>query len=126
MAENKVIYVAYAEEDKRQRDLLVDLHLDTSKPYRFVDIPVGDINDEKWKANVRKNVVKSDGVIAIISKHTLSSGGQKWEIECASDEEKKMIGLWAYNDDTTRPGVIERYRTIHWTKEDISRFIDSL
>lgn len=126
MNEKKVIYVAYANQDKKRRDQLKDIRLDTQKSFRFVDIPEGDVQDEKWKERVRKNVTKSDGVIALISKHTLSSGGQRWEIECACDEDKKIIGLWAYDDDTTRPAVIERYRTIHWTKEDISRFIDSL
>jgi hypothetical protein len=126
MVDKKVIYVAYANEDKKRREELDEIRLETTRPYRFVDLPDGDIHDEKWKERVRKNVTKSDGVIALISKHTLSSGGQRWEIECACDEEKKIIGLWAYDDDTTRPAVIERYRTVHWTKEDISRFIDSL
>lgn len=126
MIDKKVIYVAYANEDKKRRDQLNGIHIDTTRPFKFVDLPEGDIHDDKWKEKVRKKVMQSDGVIALISKHTLSSGGQRWEIECASDEEKKMIGLWAYDDDTTRPAVIERYRTVHWTKEDIGSFIDSL
>ncbi len=126
MSNKKVIFVSYADEDKGKRDLLRDIPLNTTTPFRFVDVPDGDVHDEKWRDGVRKSILKSDAVIALISKNTLSSLGQRWEIDCASDEEKEMIGLWAYDDDTTRPGIIERYRTIHWTKEDISRFIDSL
>lgn len=126
MSEKKVIFVSYAGEDKGKRDLLEDVSLKTTTPFQFVDMPDGDVHDEKWRERVRKRILKADAVIALISKHTLTSLGQRWEIDCASDEEKKMIGLWAYDDDTTRPGIIERYRTIHWTQEDISRFIDSV
>lgn len=126
MSNKKVIFVSYADEDKDKRNLLKDIPLTTANPFQFVDVPDGDVHDEKWREKTRNRILKSDAVIALISKHTLTSLGQRWEIDCASDEGKEMIGLWAYDDDTTRPAVIERYRTIHWTKEDISRFIDSL
>ena len=49
--------------------------------------------------------------------------GQKWEIECAQDEEKPILGLWAYtNDRTTIAGI----STVTWSDKNIGDFIDSL
>jgi len=54
-----------------------------------------------WKNKVRTRIKKSDGVIVLVSKNSLSSDGQKWEIECAKGEHKKILGIWAYKDDRT-------------------------
>ena len=62
-------------------------------------------------------------MIALVSASSLSSSGQKWEIACAKEEGKKVLGLWIYTDDrTSLPGV----RTVVWTWDAISNFIDSL
>ena len=53
---------------------------------------------EEWKARVRTRICRSDGVIALVSKNSLSSSGQKWEISCAKEEQKKIRGIWAYTD----------------------------
>ena len=49
--------------------------------------------------------------------------GEKWEIGCAREEGKKVLGIWAYSDDRTDlPGV----RTVSWTWSHIEDLIDSL
>lgn len=59
--------------------------------------------DKDWKDRVCTRIRRSDGVIALVSKNTLTSSGEKWEINCAIAENKKLIGLWAYSDDRTYP-----------------------
>ena len=79
--------------------------------------------DTAWKDRVRTRIRRSDGVIALISKNSLNSSGQKWEIQCATEEKKLLRGIWAYSDDRTNiPGV----PTFMWTDKNISDFIDSL
>ena len=79
--------------------------------------------DKEWKEKVRTRIKRSDGVIALVSKNSLTSSGQKWEIECAKDEKKPIRGIWAYKDDrTTFPGIT----TYEWSDKNISDFIDSL
>lgn len=76
-----------------------------------------------WKEKVRTRIKRSDGIIVLVSKNSLSSSGQKWEIQCAKEEKKKILGVWAYKDDRTN---IEGVSTKVWTWDNITNFIDSL
>jgi hypothetical protein len=58
-----------------------------------------------------------------VSKNSLSSSGQKWEIACAREERQMVLGIWAYTDDRTN---MEGVRTVVWTWDAIKDFIDSL
>lgn len=62
-------------------------------------------------------------MIALVSKNSLTSSGQKWEIACARDEGKRVLGVWVYKEDRTN---IEGVRTVVWTWDAIAKFIDSL
>jgi hypothetical protein len=121
-----VIFIAFAIEDERQRDLLKGQSLNTKTPFEFVDMSVKEPYDADWKERVRTRIRRSDGVIALVSQNTLNSNGEKWEIECAKTEKKKLIGLWAYTNDRTSPTVLAGYRVIPWTWDGIASFIDSL
>ncbi|MGL6395327.1 TIR domain-containing protein [Aeromonas veronii] len=79
--------------------------------------------ETEWKSKVRTRIKRSDGVIALISKNSLNSSGQMWEITCAREEGKKVIGIWAYSDDRTN---IEGVRTVVWSWDAIKNFINSL
>lgn len=123
MADKKVIFVAFAIEDERQRDFLKGQSLNTRSPFEYVDMSVKEPYDSNWKERVRTRIRRSDGVIALVSKNSLSSTGQKWEITCAKEEGKKVLGVYAYtNDRTNLVGV----NTVVWTWDAIKKFIDSL
>ena|ERR1700682_936182 len=126
MADKKVVFIAFAIEDERQRDFLKGQSLNTKTPFEFIDMSVKEPYDSDWKDRVRTRIRRSDGVIALVSKNTITSSGEKWEIGCAREEKKKLIGLWAYSDDRTRPSELTEYSTIEWTWEGIARFIDTL
>lgn len=123
MAEKKVVFIAFAIEDKTQRDFLRGQALHEDSPFEFIDMSVKEPYDSNWKERVRTRIRRSDGVIALVSKNSLSSSGQKWEIACAIEEGKSLLGVWAYKDDrTSLPGV----PTVVWTWPAIQNFIDSL
>ena len=123
MADTKTVFVAFAIEDKTQRDLLKGQSLHPRAPYEFTDMSVKEPYDSGWKEKVRARIRRSHGVIALASRNSLTSSGQKWEIQCAQDEDKPFLGIWAYaNDRTPLVGV----RTVVWTDANIARFIDSL
>jgi hypothetical protein len=126
MADKKVVFVAFAIEDVTQRDFLKGQSLNTASPFEYVDMSVKEPYDSAWKERVRARIRRSDGVIALVSKNTLTSSGEKWEIACAEEEGKKIIGLWAYSDDRTKPSVLNGYRIIAWTWDGVAKFIDSL
>jgi hypothetical protein len=123
MADKKVVFIAFAIEDERQRDFLKGQSLNTKSPFEYVDMSVKQPYDNEWKDRVRTRIRRSDGVIVLVSKNSLTSTGQKWEIECAREEGKKIRGIWAYtNDRTDLAGV----NTKVWTWDNIKDFIDSL
>ena len=123
MADKKMVFVAFAIEDERQRDFLKGQSLYTDSPFEYIDMSVKQPYDKEWKERVRTRIKRSDGVIALVSKNSLTSSGQKWEIQCAKEEGKKVRGIWAYtNDRTDLVGV----NTKVWTWDNIKDFIDSL
>lgn len=123
MADKKVVFIAFAIEDEKQRDLLKGQSLHTKSPFEYIDMSVKEPYDKDWKDRVRTRIKRSDGIIALLSKNSLKSSGQKWEIQCAKEEGKKIRGIWAYSDDRTD---LEGVYTKVWTWDNIKDFIDSL
>ncbi|WP_315812434.1 MULTISPECIES: TIR domain-containing protein [unclassified Bradyrhizobium] len=123
MAGKKVVFVAFAIEDERQRDFLKGQALNTASPFEYIDMSVKEAYETDWKEKVRTRIKRSDGVIVLVSKNSLKSSGQKWEIDCAREEKKKVRGIWAYTDDRTK---LEGVNTAVWTWDNITSFINSL
>jgi hypothetical protein len=123
MADKKVVFVAFAIEDERIRNMIKGQSLNTKSPFEYIDMSVKEAYDEEWKKRVRTRILRSDGVLVIVSKNSLISSGQKWEIQCAKDEGKKVRGIWAYKEDRTN---LLGVNTIVWTWDNIANWIDSL
>jgi hypothetical protein len=123
MADRKVVFVAFAIEDERQRDFLKGQTLATACPFEYIDMSVKEAYDTDWKERVKTRIRRSDGLIALVSKNSLTSSGQKWELSCAKDERKKVLGVWAYTDDRT---TLSGTEAVVWTWAAIKGFIDSL
>lgn len=123
MASKKTIFVAFAIEDEKIRNMIKGQSLNTESPFEYIDMSVKDAYDDEWKKKVRTRILRSDGVLVIVSKNSLSSSGQKWEINCTKEEKKKMRGIWAYKDDRTN---LEGVNTMVWTWDNIASWIDSL
>lgn len=123
MADKKVIFVAFSMEDVKSRDLLRGQSLHTKSPFEYVDMSVKEPYDKDWKDRVRTRIKRSDGIIVLVSNNSLTSSGQKWEIACAKEERKRIMGLWIYKDDRTD---ILGVATKVWTWDNITNFIDSL
>lgn len=123
MADKKIIFVAFAMEDERTRDFLRAQSLNTSSPFEYIDMSVKEAYDTEWKTKVRTRIKRSNGVIAMVSKNSLSSSGQKWEIQCAKEEGKPILGMWCYKDDRTN---LVGVNTKAWSWDNIKAFIDSV
>lgn len=123
MADKKVVFVAFAMDDVRQRDFLKGQSLHPRAPYEFIDMSVKEPYDNDWKIRVRTRIRRSNGVIALISKNSLKSSGQKWEIQCAKEEKKPLRGIWAYSDDRTN---VVGVATCVWSDKNVSDFINSI
>ena len=123
MPDKKVVFVAFAIEDESMRDMLKGHTLHPLNPYEYIDMSVKEAYETDWKEKVRTRIRRSHGVIALLSKNSPSSSGQKWEVECAKAEGVPVYGLWIYKDDrTTIPGVAGHV----WTWDGVAGFIDGL
>ena len=123
MADKKMVFVAFAIEDERQRDFLKGQSLNTRSPFEYVDMSVKEAYSSGWRERVRTRIRRSDGVVALVSKYSLASSGQKWEVACAREEGKRVLGIWAYRDDRTE---VLGVRTVAWSWDSIADFVDSL
>lgn len=123
MADKKVVFVAFAIEDESIRNMIKGQSLNTDSPFEYIDMSVKEAYDKEWKEKVRTRIIRSDGVLVIVSKNSLSSSGQKWEIQCAKEEKKKIRGIWAYKEDRTELAGVN---TMVWTWPNIAAWIDSL
>jgi len=122
----KRIFIAFAKEDESQRNLLKGQSLHTDSPFEYVDLSVKEPYQTEWKERVRTRIRSSDGVIVLVSRHTAAAAGQLWEIRCAIEEGKPVVGLWAYSSDHTRPSAMAGVRIIEWSWPAIASFIDAL
>jgi hypothetical protein len=123
MADKKMVFIAFPIEDVRIRDLIKGQSLNTESPFEYIDMSVTEPYDEEWKKRVRTRILRSAGVIAIVTKNSVSSAGQKWEIQCAKEEKKPLLGLWAYNEDRTK---LVGVNTVVWSWSNIAAFINSI
>jgi hypothetical protein len=122
----KRVFIAFAKEDERIRDLVKGQSLNTDSPFEYVDMSVKEPYDSEWKKRVRTRIKGSDGVIALLSKASLTADGEKWEITCAVEEEKPLLGLYIYKNDRSKPSEMGNAKAIVWTWDGIAEFIDGL
>lgn len=123
---DKVVFIAFAKEDESSRNLFTGQRLSTLSPFAFVDMSVKEPYKTEWKDRVRTRVRRSDGVIALISSHTPDATGQLWEIACAVDEKKPLLGLWIQSGYRTKPTAMGTAPVKAWTWDNVASFIDSL
>jgi hypothetical protein len=123
MADKKRVFVAFAIEDESQRNLLSGQKVHPKCPFEFIDLSVKEAYESDWKTKVRARIKGCDGAIALVSKNSSTSTGQAWEISCAREEKKKILGVRAYSGDQS---TIDCVKTVAWTWDGIADFIDSL
>src|SRR5436190_423162 len=126
MADKKRVFIAFAKEDERIRDLVKGQSLHTDSPFEYVDMSVKEPYSSEWRKRVRIRIRGSDGVIALLSKNSLGASGEKWEITCAVEESRPLLGLWIYKDDKSKPSEMGSSKSIVWTWDGLANFINSL
>lgn len=123
MADKKIIFVAFAIEDERQRDFLKGHTQLAHCPFEYIDMSVKEAYDKDWKERVRTRIRRSNGIIVLVSKNSINSTGQQWEIACAKEEGKSILGIWSYREDRT---ALTDVSAKEWTWETIGNFIDKV
>lgn len=124
----KRIFISFAIEDKEYRDYLVKQAKDNKSPFTFIDMSVKtEWNQNEWKNRCRTKIKRSHGVIALLSKRTHQASGARWEMKCANEERKKIIGMHIRkNDKGAVPPELASNEIIEWSWNNLEKFINSI
>jgi hypothetical protein len=126
VADKKTVFIAFAKEDESTRNLFTGQRVHPNTPFEFTDMSVKEPYSSEWKERVRTRIRRSDGVIALISSSTPKATGELWEIQCAVEEKKPLLGIWIETDYRTKPSVMGSAPCKDWTWENVAGFIDGL
>ncbi len=126
MADTKSVFIAFAIEDETTRNLFTGQRVHPRTPFEFVDLSVKERYASGWKDKVRTRIRRSAGVIALISSNTPDSDGELWEVSCAVEEGKPVLGIWIEDGYRTKPTEMGSAPCKTWSWENIAAFIDSL
>jgi hypothetical protein len=111
---NKRIFTSFAVEDQRVRDLLVGQARNESTPFEFVDMSVKEPWDSRWKSNCRSKIKGCDGMIALLSRNTMTAEGARWELSCAREEAIPVIGVYPLREGRLAPDVTSGTLARQW------------
>jgi len=118
------IFISFAKEDVRYRDLLAGQAKNSDTPFNFVDTSLQEPFDSRWKTRCREKIAGCNGFIALISKKTWRAEGARWEIRCAADEGIPILGIHIHKDDKGAvPPELGGRRVVEWRWDSISNFI---
>lgn len=122
----KTVFLAFAEQDELFRDLFTTQWARSGDQARFLEPPGDEASPGEWKQDVRERIRRSDGVIALIGGRTPASDAALWQIRCAVDQDKPLLGLWVEPEHRRKPAEMGPARCESWTWENIGNFIDRL
>lgn len=123
----KRIFISFAIEDERYRDLLKGQASNKNSPFTFTDMSVKEPWSSQWKTNCRTRIKGCDGVIALLSKHTQNADGAKWEMQCTIEENIPIMGMYIHNEEGCQiPSQLQGKRIYNWSWDTLENFINRL
>lgn len=126
MADQKTVFIAFAKEDEATRNLFSGQKVNANTPFEFIDMSVKQPYDSAWQERTRTRIRRSDGVVALISSHTPRADGERWEISCAVEERKPLLGIWIEAGYRAKPHEMGSAPCKNWTWVNVADFVDGL
>lgn len=120
---SKIVFIAFAKEDESVRNLFTGQRINAATPFEFIDLSVKEAYVSGWKDAVRTRIKRSAGVIVLISSNTATAEGQLWEIACAVDEGKPLVGVWV-DDSRVKPVEMGNAPVYNWSWENVAAIVD--
>lgn len=126
MAGKKRIFIGFAVEDEKFRNLIRGQSRLGDSPIEFIDYSVKEPWSSSWKTECRQRIKSCHGVIALLSQNTRNADGARWEIECAFEEGIPILGVHCTQADTYIPPELAGKKVIYWSWDGIANFINGL
>jgi hypothetical protein len=126
VARLKRIFVGFAIEDEKARNLLRGQAKLGDSPIEYIDYSVKEAWSESWKTQCRQRIRGCNGFIGFLSSNTHNADGARWEIKCAVEENIPVLGVWTTDEQTYIPPEMPQSKVIRWTWPGIAQFINSI
>ena len=126
--QQKRIFISFAIEDEKYRNYLVRQSKNKYSPFTFVDMSVKKPWAQNiWKKKCRRKIKSCDGLLVLLSGHTISSNGSRWEINCAGQEKIPVAGMHIKKTDKQKiPPELFGQKVITWSWENLASYIEEL
>lgn len=124
----KKIFISFAYEDIRFRDLFVGQMRNQKTPFDFIDMSVSEPWKSSWKTECRERIKDCHGFVALVSKNTAQADGACWEIKCAIEEKIPLLAIYVSDKDRSRlmPAVLKGKKIQKWTWFVVQKFLSDL
>ena len=93
MTQKRVFISFDFDNDKKLRGSLIAQARDPKSPFNIIDSSVQEPFDEKWRAQVRERIRKSNLVIVICGRHTHQAKGVEAEVSITRELNKPYVLL---------------------------------
>ena len=120
------VFLAYAEEDYKFRDLVVGQAKTAHLPVEFADMPAKQPWVPRWKAACRTRAFECDKAIVLVSRKTKQGAGVKWEVECIRESQIPVLVVYTEKCESSAvPDELYDQRTVEWNWPEIAGFIQA-
>jgi hypothetical protein len=115
-------------EDKVRRDQLKEQAKRKKSPFEYIDMSAKKAwKEDEWQKRCRTKIKRSDAVIALISKKTYHASGARWEMKCAQEEGKPVLGIQVkWNNPGAKPPELGNNPLVKWSWANISEFLKAI
>ena len=121
----KKVFISFAMEDEKYRDFLKGQAKNDKSPFDFIDMSVKEPYASQWKKKCRTKIKRCELLIVLLSKHTLTSQGAKWEIKCAKEEDIPVVGMYIkQNENCGIPPELKGKKVITWNWDNLKKIIE--
>ena len=121
------VFLVYAEEDYRYKDLLTNQARAAKTPIDFADMPNKQPWVPRWKASCRSRIFDCDAGIVFISAKTRQAAGVKYELECVAESQMPVLGILVDKSGASSvPDELPDARIVEWNWPQIAAFLQGL
>jgi len=121
------VFLAYAEEDYRFKDMLVNQARSAKTPLEFADMPNKQPWVPRWKTSCRSRVFDCDAAVVFISAKTKQAAGVKYELECVVESQMPVLPVMVDKSGAaSMPEELSDSQPIEWNWPQIAQFLQGL
>ena len=124
----KKLFISFAVEDEKYRNLLVWQSKNSKTPFEFIDKSIKEPFSNAWKTRCGEVISSCDGVLVLISDNTLKADGVHWEVKYAKRAGIPIMAMYARNTKKAKkmPDELKGVYVYKWSWNNIYKFVEKI